>query len=709
MLVSKTIKCCLRQDLFGPSFMDHAIVVFTRADAKFDLRDYTINLRQEAPALSVVQEKNPPEKDTLEEDSTEEEEIGGVFEFLTFDIKQRFIGVDNQCESENQKTRTREAVIELIDVVQTANKGNHFSHAYFDKAQQKLVKKKKEEEQASLKFLKEEKEQWDNTLDKAKEISDGISDSHWKSVQRAQLTEEKRNGYQKLIAATLISLKDLKRGFSVVKHILQKSSCVSLWNLTECARRRLDELSRYTLNTTPYPATPMGGYPVYSVDPNTEVIAQIEKNISESATSLKPETTRDQNNLTQKIQEDQFSKECKLALKYVTEVAQIAANDYFQEMNLKRMETDSSQHFHEAKKRIKDDLINHIVLVEVALNNHETEEEQVAKQRVGPLIEDALNQLKKDASGLKNFLTGRKREDHQDTKYHTTVWKTPGKKSEHYSRIQAVDFLIRRQLNIFRLKAIEEECRKDHYHQIILQGKSQKDIQTYNNCFAEIPKLPIMEGPSDLAESFKSQFAEVYVSQLLLQLEEDPDQNQRRKREVDEVLSAVRKEKERCMEKISELTDVLTNVVCRLAPEYAKKCNKDQLEEIKKNNYKKAAEELSPKVIEELSKTEENKRLNNETITYFRSGDKINKAIRIYAKLNHKILADMAKESGEVCFPADAVVVEERNRQMKICDVKVGHRLQTMTKNGTLTYENVFMLGKWQIYEKAVDHSRLFE
>ena len=69
-------------------------------------------------------------------------------------------------------------------------------------------------------------------------------------------------------------------------------------------------------------------------------------------------------------------------------------------------------------------------------------------------------------------------------------------------------------------------------------------------------------------------------------------------------------------------------------------------------------------------------------------------AIKIYAELNHKVLKEMAQEV-KICFPADAMVVEKTKGQMKICDVTVGDRLLTVSTDGTLHYEDVFMLGEY--------------
>ena len=88
------------------------------------------------------------------------------------------MAVDNQCESKYQKAKTRDALIELIDVVQTLNKGRPFSDKYFDKAKQKLVQRREEEKEARKKFLAMEHDQWSKALKTAEGVSDRLSDNY---------------------------------------------------------------------------------------------------------------------------------------------------------------------------------------------------------------------------------------------------------------------------------------------------------------------------------------------------------------------------------------------------------------------------------------------------------------------------------------------------------------------------------------------------
>ena len=176
--------------------MDHTIVLFTRADSRFNLRQY-IDKAHSTELLS------PEESDQSAQTGNQEPDMNSkgtsaVHKFLTNDVKEYIMGLDNLCQSQYQKKKTRDALVELIDVVQTANGGTPFSHVYFDKAQQKLVRRKDEEKQAREDFLEEELKLWNEALEKAEKESDRISDNFWKGVQRADLIEEQQKGYKHL-------------------------------------------------------------------------------------------------------------------------------------------------------------------------------------------------------------------------------------------------------------------------------------------------------------------------------------------------------------------------------------------------------------------------------------------------------------------------------------------------------------------------------
>ena len=154
------------QDLFGTSVLDHTIVVFTRADPKFNLRKYINTLFLDHPPLSSGEvAPGPPshhprraQQYALHYPRSTVNPRSAVYQFLQDDINKRYMAVDNQCESKYQKAKTRDALIELIDVVQTFNKGRPFSDKYFDKAKQKLVQRREEEKEARKSFW-----QWNMT------------------------------------------------------------------------------------------------------------------------------------------------------------------------------------------------------------------------------------------------------------------------------------------------------------------------------------------------------------------------------------------------------------------------------------------------------------------------------------------------------------------------------------------------------------------
>ena len=589
------------------------------------------------------------------------------------------MGLDNQCESEYQKKKTRDALVELIDVVQTDNGGKPFSHMYFDKAQQKLVRRKDEEKQAREEFLEEELKLWKETLEKAEKVSDCISDNFWKRIQRAILSKEQQKGYKNLTSGTLSTLHDLTKGIPVLKRILDKTPCVSLRSLCDCARMRIDEL----LGT------------------NSDDVKEVKELFTKNSDDLNMEVEQENIALTEKILENESKEDCKLAYIYTTEVAHSIAESYFRKMSLPDIKRESAVAFADTKKKINEVLMKHILVIEALLTQYQQElERNIVKERVVSMTTEALVQFKERGGGftlnpMKWFGFHRKPSDVNKSKYQVSSG-TTSQVWNNGCMIQAVDFLVRRQLNTLRLQAVEAEFTKSMpCHQIILQGEFDHDMgKKCEEYFDEILKFPTAEGIPTLAERMKSQFAEVYARKLLLQFEEDPDKGRKRGQELDEFLAAIKKERDGYEMKISEMTDVLINVVCRLAPDYVKSSTYRRLKEICKNDYAGAARDLSQKVLAELSLGEESKQLQDETKAYFSSGDKIGKAIRIYAKLNHTILKNLAKEAPGICFPAEATVVEEKKGEMKICDVKVGDKLLAKTGDGTLTFQDVFVLSK---------------
>ena len=635
--------------------------------------------------------------------ATEEVDETGicVYEFLTNNIKQRFMALDNQCESDYQKNLTREALIEMIDVVQTANRGSPFTNAYFDKATKTLIQRKEKEEETRGKFLEEEINQWRDLLGKAEEVSNQISENHWKGVQQKCLQEEQGKEYANLKTKTLQSLDDLEKGFAVLKGLLMKTTCVSLWDVQKSVHRRLDELSKVKLSTT-YAHMPLGGGPLPLPAPQNdsyEVITEVREDLKNSLALIRNDNLQDIAFLQNKIFEnEELQEELGLALAYATEAASGAAESHLRKMGVRDLKRENTTGFAVTKKTIKDNIIQHICLVEIALGNSSQELEPITKQIAKAVTNTAVDKLKEKLGWFRWRRVDDEKPSMMPYTVHTDMSTKEREETELNSAKQAIDFLLRRQLNCIKQQAIQAECDKTpFYHHIILHGGVKKDEkEKYLQSFANIPEVPTGEDNRRVAEEFKARFAELFVKKLLLELEEDSKMSCQRQQSLDECQVEIRREKETFETKIADMTNVLINVVCGLAPSYAMSLNKDQLKEIETKNYSKAAKDLSQKVTKELEK--ENKQLQNETKAYFQPGDRISKAIKIYAKLNHDTLVELAKEVEGVCFPAEATVTEERRGTMKICDVRVGDRLLTTDKKGAPVFEEIFMLGKfiWQ-------------
>ena len=451
-----------------------------------------------------------------------------------------------------------------------------------------------------------EHDQWSKALKTAEGVSDRLSDNYWRRVQLARLFEEQANGYTNLMIDTFTSLEDLKKGLTALKGILHATSCISLYSLADCGLRRLNDLGDGSTNEI------------------TERILFLKEYFQSSTGYLNTEIGQENDELTGKILENESKEECKLALLYVKEVVRCAAQVQFQEMSISNLEEESKSGFTNTRKKIKTDLIDHLILMVAVLTLHQAELEQVLKETAESLTTATITQLKKKQETQTSRLLPEsslrcvtKPSGNLSWKYHL--------EAERACKTQAADFLIRRKLHVMRLQAVEAEYQKyPECYQSIAKNTDKDSRKTYEKYFNDIPHIPIVERTPKLAERFKFQFADVYARKLL-----HPDKKIKRQHELDRFQATIKKERESCLTKLTEMTDVLTNVVCRLAPGYAKSLNKEQLQEIKNKNYSKTAKDLTPKVLSELSKGEENIQLQNETKIYFRSGDKISKAISI--------------------------------------------------------------------------------
>ena len=294
-----------------------------------------------------------------------------AYQFLKDDINDRYMGVDNQCETEYQKKKTRDALLELIDVVQTLNKGRPFSDKYCDKAKQKLVQRGKEEKQARENFLAMEHDHWNEALNAAEEVSNCLSDHYWKEVQQARLLDKQT--HEKLIADTSTNLEDLKKGLTALKGMLDGTSCASLYSLADCAIERLNEL---------------GGGSTKEIKERIGLLKKELQNIRGN------EIEQEKAELKSKILKTESKEECKLALVYTNKVAQ----SQFQKMTISFFEEESKSGFTNTRKKIKKDLIDHLLLMIRVLKEHQAELESVLRRSAATLTNETINHLEKETN-----------------------------------------------------------------------------------------------------------------------------------------------------------------------------------------------------------------------------------------------------------------------------------------------------------------------
>ena len=146
--------------------MYYTIVVLTRAEGDFDIEEFLDGI-EETPVLDNDSEEVAAPQHVKLTILGPNQPCSLIKKFLIHDIDKRVIGVNNASKSSFEKNGMRDAVIELIDVVQTQQEGKPFSHLYFVRAKGKLEQRREKEEMAREKFAREECERCKDSLDKA--------------------------------------------------------------------------------------------------------------------------------------------------------------------------------------------------------------------------------------------------------------------------------------------------------------------------------------------------------------------------------------------------------------------------------------------------------------------------------------------------------------------------------------------------------------
>ena len=156
------------------------MVVLTHADATFrdsSLSEYIASL----PDVKPKDAETPSEGASSATDSNTESI--SMRKFLRDDVGEHVIAVNNKYRCEYERLKQRDALIDLIDVVQTKNNAKCFKNKYFDKAEKRLKLRRAEEEKARERLLEQEVAESHDAVNKARSLADHFSDAFLRNLQ----------------------------------------------------------------------------------------------------------------------------------------------------------------------------------------------------------------------------------------------------------------------------------------------------------------------------------------------------------------------------------------------------------------------------------------------------------------------------------------------------------------------------------------------
>ena len=113
------------QKHFGDEVMDYTVVVLTHADATFrdsSLSEYIASLPEVKP-----KDAETPSEGAISATDSNIQSIS-MRKFLRDDVGEHVIAVNNKYRCEYERLKQRDALIDLIDVVQTKNNAKCFKN-----------------------------------------------------------------------------------------------------------------------------------------------------------------------------------------------------------------------------------------------------------------------------------------------------------------------------------------------------------------------------------------------------------------------------------------------------------------------------------------------------------------------------------------------------------------------------------------------------
>ena len=192
--------------------MDYTVVVLTHADATFrdsSLSEYIASL----PEVKPKDAETPSEGASSATDSNTESI--SMRKFLRDDVGEHVIAVNNKYRCEYERLKQRDALIDLIDVVQTKNNAKCFKNKYFDKAEKRLKLRRAEEEKARERLLEQEVAESHDAVNKARSLADHFSDAFLRNLQLNRVKKEIEAQFSDMSKFIERQIKELKEGIGI--------------------------------------------------------------------------------------------------------------------------------------------------------------------------------------------------------------------------------------------------------------------------------------------------------------------------------------------------------------------------------------------------------------------------------------------------------------------------------------------------------------
>ena len=510
-----------------------------------------------------------------------------VRRFPFSDIDDRVMGAENHIESEYERRKMRDAVIELIDVLQSHQHGAPYGrNKYYDKGNGRIKEYEIEDQVLRGKLCEDECKRWRYLLERAEVIVYHVLDKYCKERQIRTVNDKNRSGI--LVSIIRKELTTLTRALSAVAAVgdnINMPFPIDFGdNLKDILKGVLDE-------TNEEEQSHMKQKKVLEKKLNT-----VGKEV-ESVTGVKGE------NLLDEIKE-RLGSEHELVLTYVVQAASLVSEDYPKEKPSTKSSVEMNETIDAREKEMVVHLKSMATQLEQMFGEYQGRESRTQSKQVEQTIQNILKRITKElqysTSSHRSELRWHIGRKNKSSEVKTLAeWCLKAESSFNPYVTQAIEFLVNRRMNIILLQVIQGEFDIQKIH----QGSSiSGDLKRlHEDTFENIPHLYVADENKQFIKGIERQFAEVYRKKLLLELEDNPSKKKERSNELQEFEKQLMQQKAVHESRVLDLTHILMNTVSYQAVDYTYRSQmKSQLMKMETKDYEDEVKLLSPIVMEEI-------------------------------------------------------------------------------------------------------------